>query len=245
MSEHTSDPNADYLNRHPDAEPDPDRANTAAYARKNIEDLIEIAKANGQNDVEGYLKKAADEKESTEVSVYDYIQEKIKDTTRQTTENLVKVADGQRVDAVKIESMDTTVDPERKFRNQENAEEILKGVLEKFSASIRPDLSGYTSKYMKAGFCAEDLLEFIKTRMYRGMGLQEVQEDFLQENYLSVDKEKDTRDRLQVYNTPYGVWLAVIDNYAGNTSQLPDWHSTEIHVMRTLHRNPSQNDYPE
>lgn len=245
MNEHTSDSNAEYLKHHPDAETDPDRANTAAYARKKIDDLIEIAKANGQGDVEGYLKKAADEKELAEVSVYDYIQEKVKDTTQQITENLVSAVNGQDVDVVKIESVNTTIDPERRFHNQENAEEILKGVLEKFSASTSPDLSGCTRRGVGVGYTAEDLLGLIGPRMYRGQGLQEIQEDFLQKNYLTKYIERDTRDLLQVYNTPYGVLLAAIDNYMGNTSQLPKWHSTEMHVMRTPQARPSQSNYSE
>lgn len=233
MNEHASDSNTEYLKRHPDAETDPDRANTAAYARKKIEDLIEIAKANGQDDVEGYLKKAADEKELAEVSVYDYIQEKIKDTTQQITENLVNAVNDQAIDVVKIESVNTTIDPERKFRNQENAEEILKGVLEKFSTSTSPDLSGCTPRNVGVGYDSGDLLELIGPRMYRGEGLQKIQEEFLRENYLTRHIERDTRDLLRVYNTPYGVMLAVIDNYIGSTYGLPTWHSTEIHVIRT------------
>ena len=245
MNEHASDSNAEYLSQHPNAETDPDRANTAAYARKKIEDLIEIAKANGQDDVEGYLKKAADEKESAEVSVYDYIQDKIKDATQQITENLINAVNGQGVDVVKIENVDTTVDPEKRFRNQENAEEILQEVLEKFSTSTSPDLSGYTSKYMKAGFTAEDLLELIGPRMYRGEGLQEIEEEFLRENHLTKDVERDTKDLLRVYNTPYGVLLAAIDNYMGDTYEMPTWHSTEIHVMRTPQARPPQSNYSE
>ncbi len=245
MNEHASDSNTEYLKRHPDAETDPDRANTAAYARKKIEDLIEIARANGQDDVEGYLKKAADEKESAEVSVYDYIQEKIKDATQQITENLINATNGQKVDVVQIEDVNTTIDPERKFRNQENAEEILQGVLEKFSTSTSPDIAGCTSKYMKAGFTAEDLLGLIGPRIYRGEDLQKIQEDFLQENYLTEYIERDTRNLLRVYDTPYGVLLAVIDNYYGHTSQLPDWHSTEIHVVQTPRVRASQNNHPE
>lgn len=245
MNEHASDSNAEYLSQHPNAETDPDRANTAAYARKKIEDLIEIAKANGQDDVEGYLKKAADEKELTEVSVYDYIQEKIKDTSQQITEKLINAVNGQGADVVEIESVNTDVDPEKRFRNQENAEEILQEVLEKFSASTSPDVSGYTHRDVGAGYTSEDLFDLIGPRMYRGQGLRHIQEEFLRENYLSADRKKGIKDRLRVYNTPYGVLLAAIDNYMGNTSKLPTWHSTEIHVMRTPQARPPQSNYSE
>lgn len=109
MSEHTPDSNAEFLRRHPDAEPDPDRANTAAYARKKIEDLIEIAKANNQNEVEVSLEIAADAQEQTEVAEYDTMEQGRRDLIENFVRGLVELARGGR--STTIERFDSIKNP--------------------------------------------------------------------------------------------------------------------------------------
>lgn len=95
MSEHISDPNTEYLSRHPNAETNPDRANAAAYSRKKIDDLIAIAQSSGAHEMESLLLKKADEYENTAVAEYDLVGNAEKEIMDRLSDAVVALTTGE------------------------------------------------------------------------------------------------------------------------------------------------------
>jgi hypothetical protein len=136
MTEHKPGSNAEFLERHPNAEPDPDRANTAAYARKKIDDLIEIAKASGQDEVEVSLEKAADVQEQTEVAEYDTMEQGRRDLIENFARGLVELSSGKSATLIKeFDTIENSIVLEgmTKFLEYINAKPIAKFYTNKYS----------------------------------------------------------------------------------------------------------------